>query len=426
MPDNKNTLPEGHAPGGFSSEGPSPTSVTQQGRERDVDYHIWLDDRAWYNPHYTIHCSRGFIALAATSFDQFAGDLKDAVKHAGDEDIATIIGAISSYISGNLTAILNATAGSARIRIDGVFPTPVVIAMGDDSSHRSDSDLMYSYLYDGSWSGTGAMTGMYTTARPALAVYQNKLHILCRGTEKNGQVWHTTMDTTSGLSAYTQVPKMFTGHGPSLASYQRDGKLHGLLTAADSTQVWHAVYDGSGWSYNPVTGMYTSESPTLVEYKGQLHGLLRGTGGSTVWHAKYDGGGWSYKQVPYMYMSGGAGLTVHQGRLHGLCRSGGSIWHATSTGSDWSYTQTNLSAAADNIALASYNDTKLLALYLVEQQVMGGDPKTRLQGAEWQGNNSWQTLDDGLYGNFEKSGAGMAYFNNKMYAACPRPEYYSN
>jgi len=189
--------------------------------------------------------------------------------------------------AGNDTALwyctLNATGDSwtpdLKMNVDEIRVTGVTAAVLNDRLH-----LVYRYannkgwLYhlsstDGSnWSSVNKVENGKThdtsADTPALAVYQNKLHLVHRG-ENDERLWHTS-STDGGITwgTISHLPDHYSSQGPALAVF--DGKLVMVHRSKDGNKkpdLWYATYDGTNWSTDiKFPDHYTGDNPALVSY----------------------------------------------------------------------------------------------------------------------------------------------------------------
>ncbi|MFI1066515.1 hypothetical protein [Streptomyces spororaveus] len=108
---------------------------------------------------------------------------------------------------------------------------------------------------------------------------------------RDNRLWHATYNGSS-WTGDSALPGHETVSNPALAVY--DNKLHLLHRGGNDTQLWHATYDGSPWSADRRLGAHESlEGPALAVYAGELYAIHRGYGSSdqSLWWTKYRTGG---------------------------------------------------------------------------------------------------------------------------------------
>jgi hypothetical protein len=143
-----------------------------------------------------------------------------------------------------------------------------------------------------------------TFQTPALAVYRDQLHMVWRGADGNEGIWHAsnaTLDPTAdnnGWSTQEPVPGVATNDIPALAVYQ--DRLHMAWRGiAGDTGLWHTSFGDDGWRpqdpvRSPVGGMASAAGPSLATYGGRLHMVWRGIPDDlNLCHSTFDGQGWA-------------------------------------------------------------------------------------------------------------------------------------
>ena len=129
-----------------------------------------------------------------------------------------------------------------------------------------------------------------TSRSPALAVFENRLFVACRGylpdsnihwTSFDGTAWDTTGQyVLSGVN--TDVG---TANAPTIATWQGPGDPKPLLYMAwrgvdDDERLWWAAFDGADWtSQREYVGNGTSNGPAMAVFRNQLY---------LVWNGAHD------------------------------------------------------------------------------------------------------------------------------------------
>lgn len=116
-------------------------------------------------------------------------------------------------------------------------------------------------------------------ANLALAVHEDRLHLVFRRGPDEPRLWHAVFDGTSWSGAAPMGPAHTSRRNAALASY--DGALHAVFPAPDTDRLRHACYvTGGGWR-GPVDidGHDSRNTPALVAFRdgparGGQQGLL--------------------------------------------------------------------------------------------------------------------------------------------------------
>ncbi|WP_327119817.1 hypothetical protein OHB12_14590 [Nocardia sp. NBC_01730] len=131
-------------------------------------------------------------------------------------------------------------------------------------AHRGSPDeyLWYS-AYDGekSWKeGVSFPGSTKRNANPAIAVYNDRLRCVFRGTDN--AVYHKILnDSPWGDHAKVGSP---AGDGPALAVYKNH--LHCVFRGRDDKKLFHNFYNGSSWNGHANLGTTADGQPGLAVY----------------------------------------------------------------------------------------------------------------------------------------------------------------
>jgi len=204
-------------------------------------------------------------------------------------------------------------SSSAGININWSLKNPstssfnyVMAWKGDDNDQR----IWYS-IHDGSdwWVPQQIVSNVWTSYRPTLAVYNEKLFMAWKGMDTDQRIWYTTYDGTS-WSPQQRVLGVGTSVGPALTVY--NGKLFMAWKGLEGDQgIYYATFDGTSWSpQQRVLGVGTSVGPALTVYNGKLFMAWKGLEGDQgIYYATFDGTSWSPQQlVPNVWTSVGPAL----------------------------------------------------------------------------------------------------------------------
>jgi hypothetical protein len=167
--------------------------------------------------------------------------------------------------------------------------------------HLGDSynDLWMS-IYDGTeWRrpdgtpGDERIPGQMSKAGPALAVFNNRLYMVHLGDSYN-DLWMSIYDGTEwrksdGTPGDERIPGQMSKAGPALAAF--DNTLHLVhLGTGWSNDIWYSWSLGGNWSVNeklfPIQKSHVS--PTLVAGRQRLHMVHLGSTSRDIWHSRFD------------------------------------------------------------------------------------------------------------------------------------------
>jgi len=153
--------------------------------------------------------------------------------------------------------------------------------------------------------------------------YKDQLHIVHGGKNRDA-IWHALWD---GKQWMTNLASNLSGEGaPALAVYQ--DKLHMVYKGKNDT-LWHATSEGKNWTpKGQILGQKSHYSPALIlypydrftaqprEYLWMLH-----SGGSKdskrdLWSSLFDGSAWSDDEKMVGVSEGTVSLCMHKERLY--------------------------------------------------------------------------------------------------------------
>ena len=113
------------------------------------------------------------------------------------------------------------------------------------------------------WNEYTPVHGLGSDHRIALAIFQDKLHMIFvgRGNKKH-QLWHKWTTDLKFWSPAKQIPNQYSKEEPALAVF--DGKLHMVHLGKSSNDIWHSMFDGNSWTPNVNTGKKSWKTPSLA------------------------------------------------------------------------------------------------------------------------------------------------------------------
>lgn len=227
----------------------------------------------------------------------------------------------------------------------------------------SDQSLWW-MSFDGSWSTyqqiprPGGGAGPWSASAPALAVFQNKLYCVHRGQGPDQSLWWFTFDGNN-WSLDQQIPSPGGGAGPwsatgvGLAVFQN--KLYCVHRGSgDNQELWWFSFDGNNWSADQRIpgpgggpGPWSAGAPALAVFQNKLYCVHRGSGDNQeLWWFTFDGNNWSTDQrIPGVgsvygpWSASGPGLAVFQNKLYCVHRGSGDnqyLWWFSFDGNNWS------------------------------------------------------------------------------------------
>ncbi len=201
--------------------------------------------------------------------------------------------------------------------------------------------------------------GKATRHSPALAVYQNALHLVTSNKEpppsrpqkllpsghfrEKDELRHWTYSDgrwNGGADIEGQSSKTHV----ALSTFQN--RLHMVHLGMTSNDIWHSTYDGNRWTRNvKIQGQKSKTTPALSVLRNQLHMVHQGDKSNSLWHSINNGNGWTVN-VRLRFSSGKAPALGRvpngpmSGHVHMVFRAGGniesqSLWHTQYDGRQW-------------------------------------------------------------------------------------------
>ena len=151
--------------------------------------------------------------------------------------------------------------------------------MRSGSKYQYIQSIQYGPLQGGpnDWGDYTPVHGLGSDHRIALAIFQNKLHMVFVGrASKKHQLWHKWTSDLQYWPPAKQIPNQFSKEEPALAVF--NGKLHMVHLGKSSNDIWHSVFDGNSWTPNINTGKKSWKTPALgvspSEFGPSLTGIM--------------------------------------------------------------------------------------------------------------------------------------------------------
>lgn len=167
-------------------------------------------------------------------------------------------------------------------------------AAGDTGLHCAVFDSLH-------WAAASVVPNAHTSHSPALARFDNKMHLVWKGPSGDHNVYHASYDGVS-WSAVHPISGVATTSQPALATY--GGRLVLVFKGkeGDSGIYWSSLPSSNGTWLPPVriSSFDTGTGPAMLEFAGRLHLVWKGVGDDySLYMANYDGNfWWRQHQVP--------------------------------------------------------------------------------------------------------------------------------
>jgi hypothetical protein len=168
------------------------------------------------------------------------------------------------------------------------------------------SNQLYWSIFDGvSWKDSQGNEGdeklgtQHSQATPALAVYRNVLHLVHMGDSSN-DIWWSMFDGSSwkdshGSPGDQPIKSQLSQSPPALAVFNNE--LHMVHIGDSSNDIWWSAYDGNAWwSNRRIRCQFAQQTPRLAAQGGLLHMVHMGDSSNTIWWSIYDGSEWTPDQ----------------------------------------------------------------------------------------------------------------------------------
>ena len=197
------------------------------------------------------------------------------------------------------------------------------------------------------WRPGSVIESQSSKAAPAVAAYNNQLHMVHLGSSSNdlwwslfdGQVWKTA----EGQAGNARIPGQKSKASPALAVF--NGRLHMVHLGDSSNDIWWSIYDGVSWKKSDGTagnekipGQKSKASPALAVFNGRLHMVHLGDSSNDIWWSIYDGVSWKKsdgtagnEKIPGQKSKVSPSLAVFNNQFHmvHLGDSSNDIWNST-------------------------------------------------------------------------------------------------
>ncbi len=186
------------------------------------------------------------------------------------------------------------------------------------------------------WTPNVTIPDQQSKASPALAAFNDRLHMVHLGNSSN-DIWHSTFDGTS-WSPNVTIPDQQSKASPALAAFA--GKLHMVHLGNSSNDIWHSTFDGTSWSPNVrIANQQSKASPALAAFAGKLHMVHLGDSSNDIWYSTFNGTSWSPNvRIPFQLSKSSPALAALSARLYmvHLGDTSNDIWQSTNDGASWS------------------------------------------------------------------------------------------
>jgi hypothetical protein len=225
----------------------------------------------------------------------------------------------------------------------------------DDASN----DIWWS-IFDGNvWrrpdgaQGDVRIPGQQSKVTPALAVFNNRLHMVHLGDTSNDIWWSiydgTSWNTPDGTPGNVPIPGQLSKGTPALAAY--NNRLHMVHLDNSSNELWWSIYDGTSWNKPDGTpgnvripNQHSKAPPALAVFDNQLHMVHLGTSSNDIWWSIYDGNVWRRPDgapgnvmIPNRRSMATPGLAAFGSSLHmvHIGDTSNDMWTSRMTQSEW-------------------------------------------------------------------------------------------
>jgi len=151
------------------------------------------------------------------------------------------------------------------------------------------------------WGPTAVVPNAHTSHSPALALFDNRMHLVWKGVSGDDRLYHA-MNTGGAWSSPQQIPGATTTSQPALATY--DGRLVLAFKGGDGDPgvYWSSLASSAAAWLPParIAAFTTGTGPALLAFSGRLHLVWKGVGDDyAINMANFDGSfWWPQHQVP--------------------------------------------------------------------------------------------------------------------------------
>lgn len=225
------------------------------------------------------------------------------------------------------TQVTNFAAGQfdfvqdLKIAIDQSNNPHIIWIAGKSPNPNNDDNLYYSFFTGASWSAPENLSAEVTTGSdsrtqyPAVTTDSNgKVHVVWTervfpGTAsymyhkmKNGSTWQSASQISMPVKDW-----------PDMAG-DAAGNIH-LVTASDAPSVYYGFYNGSGWTFSPITTSLTdynqetriavdsNNKPHVIWYNLVYNTQIGAYEDSKIYYSYFNGTAWSQPEVGATYKS---------------------------------------------------------------------------------------------------------------------------
>ncbi|HEY0761554.1 MAG TPA: M12 family metallopeptidase [Pyrinomonadaceae bacterium] len=213
-----------------------------------------------------------------------------------------------------------ATGRPGNTRIPGQKSkfTPA-LAVFNDRLHmvhlgNSSNDIWWSIFDGAKWrkpdgtEGNERIPGQKSQSTPALAVFNDRLHMVHLG-DSSKDIWWSIYDGVSwkksnGSDGNERIPDQKSQASPALAVFE--DRLHMVHLGNSSNDIWWSMYDGVSWKKadgtdgnERIPDQKSKVSPALAVFNAQMHMAHLGDSSTDIWHSKYQNGEWSANSRTY-------------------------------------------------------------------------------------------------------------------------------
>jgi hypothetical protein len=165
------------------------------------------------------------------------------------------------------------------------------------------SNQLFWSIFDGvSWKDSQGNDGdeklgtQHSQGTPSLAVFGSTLHLVHMGDSSN-DIWWSVFDGTSwktsdGKLGDQPIVSQFSKSPPAIAVF--NNKLHMVHIGDTSNNIWWSVFDGDvWWSNRRIRCQLAQQTPKIVAQGGVLHMVHMGDSENNLWWSQYDGTDWT-------------------------------------------------------------------------------------------------------------------------------------
>jgi hypothetical protein len=185
------------------------------------------------------------------------------------------------------------------------------------------------------WVINKQVPGQSSKAPPALAAFNNRLHMVHLGSSSN-DIWHSQLDGDI-WTPNKKIPNQKSKASPALAVF--NNRLHMVHLDSSSNDMWHSQFDGNKWTPNEkIPNQKSKASPALAVFNNRLHMVHLDSSSNDIWHSQLDGNKWTpNEKIPNQKSKASPALAVINNRLHmvHLDSSSNDMWHSQFDGDKW-------------------------------------------------------------------------------------------